>query len=186
MHTRDERGVVSIEFALIIPIFLTLIFMWAEICFMSYVSSLGDFAISQTARSAKANLRRDEGTAAYAAAIESALNTTTFGKYFSGKFSVDVRYLKSTELNQLSKACGYEVDADTGSLVNTCQLEGYTTGEARPVAVYRISYNYTPIFASLIFSGDAVFDREVIAVQEYERCDFDITGTLTCDISGGE
>lgn len=181
MKRRNEKGVVSLEFALIFPIFFTMMFMWAEICFMSYVSSLGDFAISQTARVVKASYRRDAGTVAYASELKSTLDSTLFGQYFADNFEVDVRYLKSSELGKLSEECGYVVDDVTGEVVNTCKLDGYTTGEARPVAVYHITYTYSPILSSLIISGDAIFDREVIAVQEYERCDFDITGNLICD-----
>lgn len=179
---RRQKGVVSVEFALGFILFMYMVLGWAEIGFMSYISAMGDYAISEATRVAKANFRRTDGAAAYEAKLEEALGQTLLGDYFKDNFVVNVEYLKQDGLASLSQEeCEFIQDID-GNWTTSCEVTGNTDGRANPIAVYQVSYDYTPVFTSFFVGGDkSIFSREVIAIQEYERCTFDTSGNMNCE-----
>ncbi|PJC86105.1 pilus assembly protein TadE [Vibrio sp. HA2012] len=154
-----QKGVASIEFALGFFAFWLLIAAWAEMSYISYVTAIGDLAISEASRSAK------KGTDKYQEAFENVLvDSNHFWSKFvdTDGFVATVRYVKDLSALQ--------------SVTGVCQspsgvCDGPETDKA--LAIYYISYDYNSIFGYFV-QNSSVFAREIIVVQEYERDKFEI------------
>jgi tight adherence protein E len=134
---------------------------WIEMSYMSYVSSLGDLAISEATQQTKvlnSNL--------FLAKFQQVLRQqNSLWRYLvdSSQFRASVRYVKTfADLSRVKDACVPR----GGSRMTEC---GNADGAA--IAIYRISYSYHPVFY-LFLDSDSVFSREMIAIQEYQRAQF--------------
>lgn len=159
---KKQRGVASIEFVLGFMAFWLMCSAWVEMSYMSYVSSLGDLAISQAARESK-KLDSTDFLTKFDQVLKQ--SDSLWARIVDSKrFQFSVRYLKSfDELTKVKDACIPAKD-------ETKQECGIAKGAA--IAVYRISYNYQPIF-NLFLDADNVFSREMVVIQEYQREKFD-------------
>ncbi|PMN71900.1 TadE/TadG family type IV pilus assembly protein [Enterovibrio norvegicus] len=149
---KNQKGVVTTEFSIgFIFLFYALV-VWVEICVMGYVSSVIDYAISESSRVARTSANAD-----YEALFKSALaqSDQLWVKIVNpDKFDVSVRYFDS--FSQASNSLN-------------------TGGEDRtnnPIALYRISYDYDPIFAYFFDDSKVTLSREVFGLQEFERDEF--------------
>ncbi len=164
MPPREKQsGVASIEFALGFLMFWLMCMVWVEMSYMSFVSAINDVAIAEASRSAKVSSQGN-----YEQIFEQVLkNKHSIWQHIanSESFRISVQYV--TDMDQLV------------SLEDKCVVpEGQSSiecGEASKsaIAIYRTDYDYQPIFAYLL-SGESVFSREVIMIQEYERSEFGI------------
>ena len=158
-----QKGVVSIEFALGFFAFWLMMAAWVEMSYMSYVSSVGDYAIAKASRVAK------KDTEDYVSTFKSILesdDSILSSLVDSTKFKVGVRYLNSlSELQSVTDVCSTNDDDEF-----VCGSEGETN---KAIAIYHLEYDYEGIF-SYFLDNNTVFSREVIVVQEYERDQFDI------------
>ncbi|WP_417542968.1 TadE/TadG family type IV pilus assembly protein [Methylophaga thalassica] len=159
---RLQRGVASIEFVLGFMAFWLMCSVWVEMSYMSYISSVGDLAISKAARESK----KISSTASYGQFFHSVIQNDSLAKLLidSGKFSYSVQYLKSfDELTDVDTAC----DAEEGGSSKCDNPEG------KAIALYHITYSYQPIF-NLFLDSDTVFSREMVVIQEYQRDQFSL------------
>ena len=157
-----QKGVISIEFALGFFAFWLLIAAWVEMSYTSYVSAIGDLAVSKASRMAK------KDTENYVVVFNQVLNDSNeFWSNFvsSENFTASVRYVEDLDaLDAVTEVCMPE----SGLQTTTCGTE---TNSA--IALYYVSYDFNNLFN--YFVGDSsVFTREIIVVQEYERDRFEI------------
>lgn len=162
MKKKKQRGVVSIEVALGLLSFLMMIFYWMEVSYMGFVSAVVDYTVTEVSREARTGDHKGQ----YSDVVNRLINegTDSLWVHFldTSKITVSVRYFSGVQ--QLE-------DDDCRSAADVC-----LSGEARwsPIAVYQVSYPYQPLVLSLLLDTDAVrISREVIAIQEYERDEFD-------------
>lgn len=158
-------GIASIEFAMGFILFWYMCAAWMEMSFMSYVSSLGDLAISRAAQVAKKN----EGSSnSFSTVFNNALKEDgSIWQYVvdSENFSSAVIYLKTyEELTNYDGTC----EPEEGATTVEC---GDADGSA--IAIYRINYSYTPLF-NYYLADESMFSREMIVIQEYQREQFAI------------
>ena len=157
-----QKGVVTIEFALGFFAFWLLIAAWVEMSYISYVSAIGDLAVSKASRMAK------KDTENYVAVFNQVLNDSNefWSNYVSSdNFTASVRFVKDlNELDTVTDVCMPESGLQTA----TCGTE---TNSA--IAIYYVSYNFDNLFTYFI-ADSSVFAREIIVVQEYERDKFEI------------
>lgn len=163
-RTTDKKqgGVATIEFALGFFTFWLMVTACMEMSYLSYVSSLGDYAISKASREAK------KDTSTYVQTFKEVLaESTSVWSHFvkPTSFRASVQYLQ--DLNDLynlkvSDTCLPAEGAQTA----TCGNESNSA-----LAVYYISYDFNSIF-TYFFDADTALSREVIVVQEYERDQF--------------
>ncbi len=162
LHKVWQKGVVTIEFALGFFAFWLLIAAWVEISYISYVTAIGDLAVSEASRMAK------KDTQDYITVFNDVLNDSdTFWSRFvsSDNFTASVRYVRDlNELDAVTEVCA----PATGGGTHTCGTETHSA-----IAIYYVSYNYDSIFG-YFGDGSSVFAREIIVVQEYERDQFEI------------
>ena len=152
---KKQQGVFAIEFAMGILLFLMMIFYWMEVSYMGFVSSVVDYAVAESSRGARTVPSDD-----YRKEFKSILDDSNSGWASfvdAERFTLKVSYFKdiqSLDCDESKKEC----DGETSPLNN-------------PLAIYRVSYPYQPLFASLFFEdiGTMTISREVITVQEYER-----------------
>lgn len=151
---QHKRGLVAIELALGFFGFWLICLVWIEMSFVSYTSALGDLMISQASSQAK------RGEANFDQAFDSALEQSdSVWEHLvdSEDFKTCVYYVSDfsalTALSDTTSLCG---DSD----------EGVFGIPSSPIAIYRVSYGYTPIFSTLFSSSKNVFSREMIVIQE--------------------
>ncbi|MDG3085986.1 pilus assembly protein [Vibrio hannami] len=162
---RKIAGVVSIEFALGFMVFWTMLMGWVEANYISYISSLCDYAITEASRKAK---KEDSD---YLTEFKTVLNKQDESALWSklidkDNFKIRVSYVDDLgDLEMVVAPCqdptleGAVVEAECGN----------ETQQA--MAIYYITYDYNGIFTFLT-GGNTVFAREVIVIQEYERSQF--------------
>jgi tight adherence protein E len=87
-------------------------------------------------------------------------------------FQRSIRYVETfDDLEQIEDSC---VPEEGESSVECNKPD---ENEQMAIAIYRVSYNYKPIFSSFFGSQESVFAREMIVVQEYQRDKFNFGGS---------
>ncbi len=159
---KKNRGVAAIEFAIGFIFFWYMIAAWVEMSFMSYVSAVGDLAISSASQ--------------YAKKYDSTDFATRFNQQLTG--SSDSLWKNFINTSNYSTTV-YYLDDFSDLTTNTLDCEpaedesnaecGTSSGSA--IALYRVTYNYDPMF-NFFLDSDLVFSREVIVIQENQRDQF--------------
>ncbi|MBF9002232.1 TadE/TadG family type IV pilus assembly protein [Vibrio nitrifigilis] len=165
-HKRQKQtGVASIEFAVGFIFFWLMCMAWVEMSYLSYVSAIGDLAISQAALHSK----RLETSTEFLADFKSTLSKSdSLWKYVADAddFTYSIRYISSyDDLSQVTENCKNDDSEDNSAECGTASDSA--------IAIYHISYNAPPIF-NYFLDGDTLFAREAIVIQEYQRSDFNI------------
>ncbi|MFK0570901.1 TadE family protein [Endozoicomonas sp.] len=158
-----QKGVVAIETALGLFAFLLMIFFWMEVSYMGFVSALMDYSVTEAARNAKAS-RSDDYSDVFRDAIQE--SDSLWGSF------IDVEQISfSTHYYETVDALADET-CDGEDALPFCNET--PTAEDSPIAIYRVSYPYQPLFISLFIDPDKpmTISREVITIQEYERSAF--------------
>ncbi|MFA1562327.1 pilus assembly protein TadE [Aliivibrio fischeri] len=162
MNTKHQKGVASIEFVMGFLIFWFICMAWVEMSYMSYISSISDLIVSESARESK----KEESD--YLKSFHDTINSNQSlwgGVIDPHKFTLSIQYLDNvTELGNLIVPCM----VPDGSISIEC-------GDSRDkaIAIYRIDYSFSSIF-SYFFNTESIFRREVIVIQEYERDEFEV------------
>ncbi|MGF1911518.1 pilus assembly protein [Vibrio kasasachensis] len=170
---KKQGGVAAIEFVMGFMLFWWICMAWVEVSYMSYVSAVSDLAVSESSRASRledsvdSTCEVDGCLKNYSDRFKQALNDTDslWAKFVDpSKFRFSIQFLKTPlELENLKD--------------NYCPLgKGETQSECgtsadSSIAVYRINYDYQPMFNYFINSSQ-LFSREVIVIQEYERDQF--------------
>ncbi|AMO55932.1 TadE/TadG family type IV pilus assembly protein [Endozoicomonas montiporae] len=160
---KKQQGVVAIETALGLFGFLLMIFYWMEVSYMGFVSALMDYTVSEVSREARTGNHQGN----YQAVVERAVFNSTDSLWMqfldTSKITVSVRFFKGVD--QLA-------EDDCELVAGDCP-----SGAPRwsPIAVYQVSYPYQPLSFALFSEPNHSMriSREVIAIQEYERDEFD-------------
>lgn len=146
----------AIEVALGLLAFLGVIFFWIEVSYMGFVSSVVDYAVVEASKVSRYDPGTDSGSY-YDRRFKEILgmSDSLWANFLDEKqFAIETRYYLSV------------ADLKAGAWIAGSSLA--------PLAVYRLSYPYQPLFLSFFIPSDQVMSisREVIAVQEYERSNF--------------
>ncbi len=156
-----------IEFIAGFSFFWIMCLYLAEISYVSYVSGLGDAMITNAVRASK--LTKDGG--GFLDAFDDAArdsNSIWSNYVVKDGFRTSIRYV--------------DTYSNLSSIIDPCEPEdGNSTAECgnsddAPIAIYRITYNYKPIFSTIFGDNVSIFAREMIVIQEYERSKFDLNG----------
>jgi len=165
--SRKQNGVVSIEFAIGFFSFWLMVSAWIEMSYMSYVSAMGDYAISEASRQAK------KDTETYIDTFKNVITqSNSVWRPFvdPSSFSASVRYIGSLQDLYNLKETDTCLPSE-GSQTASCGVENNSA-----LAVYSLTYDFKSIF-TYYFDNDTVFTREIIVVQEYERDKFSVSGS---------
>ena len=101
-----QLGVVAIEVAMGILIFLMMIFYWIEVSYMGFVSSVVDYAVAESSRAARSSPATD-----YKKIFSNILNDShsLWANFLDASdFTIQTRYFKST--NALD-GCGTDIES---------------------------------------------------------------------------
>ncbi|AMG29410.1 pilus assembly protein TadE [Grimontia hollisae] len=150
--TQYQKGVVSIEFSIGVTVLFYALFAWVEICTMGFISSVVDYAIAESSRAARTSANAD-----YDKLFKDALaNSDHLWTRIVDpeKFTVSVSYF------------------DSFSQASDINAIGGVVRDDMPIALYRISYDYSPTFAYFFDNDTVTLSREVFALQEFERDQF--------------
>lgn len=178
-----QNGVVVIEFALGFPIFLFMCFAWLELCYLSYISALTDYVVAHSSRESKSYVAKKgiNPQQFYQARFKDILTTNDsfWADYVDvNKFKVQISYFN--DLAPLIEPCvDKHVPVEEQKPNENCLPEGEPSSKGSAIALYSVKYQYRPLIMPLL--NKLMLTREVIAVQEHERCSFDISGSLNCD-----
>ncbi|WP_434355700.1 pilus assembly protein [Parasalinivibrio latis] len=172
----NQRGVVAIEFSIGFFAFMLLFLSWAEACYMGYISSVVDYAISESSRMAKASIAPQSqdsqgdpvpGTADYHTAFKTLITdkSSMWANFIDpDKFTLSTFHFKA--LDDIAQPC------EDGTTLDACLAARSSPAFDAPIAIYHIGYEYTPIFNLFISSETVGLSREVIVIQEFERDKF--------------
>ncbi|QIQ21311.1 TadE/TadG family type IV pilus assembly protein [Zophobihabitans entericus] len=151
---KNQSGaVLSIEFAVILPLFLLLIFMFIEFCRLLFVSSVLDVITV-------------EGGYFVAKTKEE----SNYSQLFYDKVSDDIPIwpliTSSSHLKVEIVYCSLVDDA-----INFTKNGGgncYTSPINHSLAVFSVEYQYSPMFSNSLFSSfKSVLERKVVVFKEY-------------------
>lgn len=164
VNRTSKNGAVAVEFALGFGVFWAMCILWAEMSYVSYVSALGDLLISDASHYAKLNPNdlSDDQQTNFNQDFQSIINQQ--GGIWSSivspeGFKTSIQFVQSyEELANLQNVC---ITSKEG---NQCG-----TPAGAPIAIYRINYDYQPIFSTFLGDGNDVFVREMTVIQEYQR-----------------
>ena len=165
-----KRGVVAIEVAIGFLLFWTMCIFIVEIGYISYVSAMGDVMISEATHKSKlVNDKSNQNSfiQEFKKVLES--NDSLWSKLVDKDgFKYSIHYVDSyDDLSKINSPC-VPPQGQSSSECNKPQ-----GGDMAPIAIYRVSYEYDPIF-SLLKINKQVFSREMIVVQEYQRSKFNV------------
>ncbi|WP_261858144.1 TadE family protein [Photobacterium sanguinicancri] len=162
------RGSISVEVALGLPVLILTVFAWFDLCVMSYAFAVSDHALNVATSETKKLGKVGGGTAEdYEGYVESALATSS-GILFplvvkADSVKTDVHYFKN--IDSLSTCSDKYKNIDDCPGVNK-------KPKNMAIAIYSLSFQYKPVFS--YFLEPMNIKREVIAIQEYERCKFKV------------
>lgn len=178
-----QDGVVAIEFAMGFPIFLFMCIAWFELCYLSYISALTDYVVAHSSRESKSYVKAAGVNAEqfYQVRFKEILmvNDSFWADYVDvNKFKIKISYFN--DLAPLIKPCvDKSVPVEEQKPNDNCLPEGENSSKGAAIALYSVEYQYRPLMMPLL--NKLMLMREVIAVQEHERCSFDISGSLNCE-----
>ena len=162
-----ELGLASIEFVAVFPLFLLLCAAWIEMSYMSYISSVTDFAVSASSREAKTcsdkNCTYDE---IFKQTIQD--QTSLWGKFINvNQLQLTIMYLDNVQ-DFVTLPNDYCPSNSLGNTITVCGNSGDS-----PIAIYRVSYSYKPML-NLFLKTHPLLVSEMITIQEHERALFKI------------
>ncbi len=168
-----QKGSVSVEVAMGIPIILIAFFAWVELCTLTYAMSTVDDAFTLGVRNVKKS-GSWSSSVDYAQKIKYELTNYSgaLGTNLIKKDSIDVNVYYFNSVSDLSKCSSSSYES-----ISDCPYYKVTP-RANPIALYELNYSYHPIFSS--WFSDISLKREIIAVQEFERCNL-INETAGCE-----
>ncbi len=170
----EQKGSLTVEVAMGIPIFLAIVFGWVEICILTFSMSMTDHALTTAVmRTKKAGDTSNNDSINYNQMISDELSKAGGALWSNvvkqGSVNINVNYfrnyddfLKCTDSYASAEQCPNKKDQP----------------ENMALAVYELEYTYDPIVS--IWFPDMSIKREVITIQEYERCSFKIGQGAGC------
>lgn len=160
------HGSMTVEAALGLPVFVVLVFFWIELCVMVFSMSMIDHVITTSVieikkmgeSSQKSSINYQNVINRQLSAASSILGINAVDK---GSVSISVKYID--DFYDL-KMCDsrYNKITDCPHVTNRA--------ESSPLAIYSIKYDYKPLVSPWFPKFEV--KREIMAVQEYERCEF--------------
>ncbi|OOE34363.1 hypothetical protein BZG05_07875 [Salinivibrio kushneri] len=154
-----HSGVATIEFVGGFFAFWLMCAAWVEMSFMSYVSALGDLAISRAAQHAKKQKTED-----FLPVFKQSLNDDSslwHALIDVDNYRISVHYVNEyNTLATITEGCESEDEDDRETVCGE--------PEEAPIAIYNVSYDYQPTF-NLFLDKNTLFSREMIVIQEYQR-----------------
>ncbi|CUB02752.1 hypothetical protein [Marinomonas fungiae] len=160
----SNRGVAALEFVMGFAAFWGMCLLWAEMSYVSYVSALGDVLISNASHYAKLNPNdlSDQNQANFNQDFQTIIrqqDSLWSALVTPEGFKTSIQFVQSySDLATLNTIC------PTTKSGNQCG-----TAIGAPIAIYRINYEYQPIFSSFFGASADIFAREMIVIQEYQR-----------------
>ncbi|MCG6461806.1 pilus assembly protein [Vibrio parahaemolyticus] len=170
---RWQKGSITVEVAMGIPIILIAFFAWVELCTLIYAMGTVDDAFTVGVKNVKKAGSWDS-TENYAQDIVNELTNynSALGTNLIKEDSIDVNVYYFSNVRDLQKC-------SSSSYENISDCPYYkASSRSNPIALYELNYSYHPMFSS--WFPDISLKREIIAIQEFERCNLEneITG---CD-----
>lgn len=164
MQSRKQQGTLTVEFAMGSFAFVILFLAWAEISYLGFVSSVVDYAASESSRFSRTqfaddtlNDNGDITALGYQQAFTGFLRAQdAVWTKFVNPDAFQTQFVAFTNIEALKNCQSLNACSNGGSL-------------QKPLAVYQLTYDYTPVFSGLYDNSNISLTREVITIQEYER-----------------
>lgn len=150
----SHNGSITIEFSIVIILFLFIILSCAEIGRLLYISASLDFVVSEAAKSAKNKLIYD---------------SKTYQEVFQEKFMAQQGVLGLFISDNNSVIVNITFSNDISDIINNSYLENNQNARYRNevLARYAVNYLYRPILFPISSQwANTLLKREVIFVQE--------------------
>ncbi len=172
---KKHRGVVAIETAIGLPVLILILLTWIEFCLLLYSLSLTEHAFARAVLEAKKIDMSQQGASAnYVQRTTNNLiqdgGTLWNDSTVTGSVDVNVHYFR--DFNALSQCTG------AFASVEECPSVSQTHNNMA-LAIYSLTYTYTPLVS--VWIPPLPIRREMITVQEYERCAFSYSSGGGCE-----
>lgn len=175
---KANKGVITVEAALGLPVLLMVLFTWLDLSVLTYSMSFIDHAFTTAVmKNKKLGDSSNSVNVDYQKTLLASLNESggLLGKAIVNQASVstNVYYFKNidtfTACNILDVQLSSCADAFGDKAENSINM---------PIAAYQLTFEYNPLFNYALPNID--IKREIIAVQEYERCSFKLGKGAGC------
>ncbi len=172
---RRIRGAIAIEAAIGIPVLLFVIMLWVELCLLFFAISSTEHAFAEAVFYAKKVDIENSIWGDYTDVIDSKL----WGEGTSGPLWSETTVRSSVQINaayfknfdSLHQCSNLELSA------NDCPSSSSDSRNGA-IAIFSLNYIYKPLV--LGWFPRMLIRREIITVQEYERCALSVSGR-DCD-----
>lgn len=170
-----QKGSITVEAALGLPILIMAVLTWVEVCVFTYSTALTDHALTVGVMKIKKQGNLYQSTKVDYERLLTAELKNSGGALWNavtkqGSVQSSIQYLS-----------GYRELVDC-SLLPADERENCASGEGdssnKPVAIYKLKYEYQPMFNFLMPNME--IRREIISIQENERCAFQMDGGGDC------
>lgn len=172
------RGSLTAEVALGLPVLLIVLFTWFDLSVMTYSMGVIDHAFTiAVMKSKKLGDSSNSSTVNYQDHLLDELENS------GGVLWKSVVLNSSIETNVYyfnNLATFVSCNKSTSPISQCADKSGNSTENAvnMPLAVYQLNFEYQPLFN--YFLPSMKISREIIAVQEYERCTFKLGKGAGC------
>ncbi|WP_390502602.1 TadE family protein [Vibrio harveyi] len=174
-----QKGSLTVETALGLPILIMVLFTWFDLSVLTYSMGVTDHALTTAVMSSKKqgsshssenidyqeiieNKLKSSGGALWSKVIDSSSVVTSV--YYFQNLAAFVDCNRSGEA--LSECSNAEKDKTADKSVNM------------PIAIYQLRFTYRPLFNFVMPS--MTINREMVAIQEYERCTYKLGEDVSC------
>ncbi|AMF96422.1 TPA: TadE family protein [Vibrio harveyi] len=174
-----QKGSLTVETAMGLPVLLMVLFTWFDLSVLTYSMGVTDHALTTAVMSSKKQgSSHSTEKIDYQDVIKTKLESSG-GALWSkvvdhSTVSASVYYFKNlTDFIHCNRS---------GKVLSECpNIKKGDTAENSvnmPIAIYQLSFTYQPLFNFVMPSMN--ISREMVAVQEYERCTFKLGEEISC------
>ncbi len=171
---RKQCGALTVEAAIGIPIFLAVVFGWIEICMLTFSMSMTDHALTTSVMHVKKlGSAAGDSPVNYSQMLKEELKQTGGSLWTSsvkgGEVDIKVHYFRNYD--------SFLQCNENFNSADDCP-ERRDDAENMAIAVYALQYTYDPLVS--IWFPEMQIKREIVTIQEYERCSFKIGEGTDC------
>ncbi|CAK2825166.1 pilus assembly protein [Vibrio cyclitrophicus] len=174
-----QRGSLTVEVALGLPVLIMVMFTWFDLSVLTYSMGVTDHALtSAVMRSKKQGNSSNSKTVDYNQEITDSLNE-------SGGSLWSIVVERSSIVSQIyyfKNMADFVSCNKTGRPIDECSSVKIGSNNNNsidmPLAIYQLTFTYKPLFNFVL--PEMNIRREIVAVQEYERCTFKVGKGASC------
>ncbi|TOD75638.1 pilus assembly protein TadE [Vibrio parahaemolyticus] len=174
-----QKGSLTVEVAMGLPVLIMVLFTWFDLSVLTYSMGVTDHALTTAVMSSKkqgssSNSEKVDYQDVVKTKLESSGGALWSKVVDHSSVSASVYYFKNLSDFVQCNRSGQALD----DCPNVKKGDAVANSVNMPIAIYQLSFTYHPLFNFVMPSMS--INREMVVVQEYERCTFKLGEEITC------